>query len=68
MLKRKGNMKWINVNDILPEVDENVLYYSKKNNEVWLASIDSSGIWWVDEFGKFDEIDFWMPLPKPPKF
>jgi len=54
-------MNWINVKDELPSNDRTVLFYGK-DKEVWVASC-LDGQWWIDEFGKTNDVLFWMELP-----
>lgn len=69
-------MKWIKVEDILPEPNEKVLLYFGKIDNILM------GIYWedVNKFNVFfsngatlndgkhaEIITHWMPLPEPPK-
>lgn len=71
-------MKWISVDDRLPEKKSYCLIFVKKNNswDLWDERIVSG---YIDEDGDFSDVidgvtfnskeDFthWMPLPNPPK-
>ncbi len=53
-------MKWINIEDELPEEDTTVLLWDSMFNTYMIASINF-------EPEKIDaDISHWMPLPEPP--
>ena len=69
-------MEWISVKERLPEIDFNVLVYSRGRDLVYITyrldeyypdSIDDENkIVWDDQ-GIFNSITHWMPLPAKPK-
>lgn len=63
-------MKWISVNDRLPECDGKYLVYADWNdwgdNKGVFSCEFATGEWVVDS-DTFDYITHWMPLPEPPK-
>ena len=76
-------MKWISVNERLPEIDEYVLIYwklqkDKKEGGYWdmleIAKVesithrkDSVSVSWIDCDYNAKTPTHWMPLPEPPK-
>jgi len=63
-------MKWISVKDYLPVFDEKVLVATEEGSNVSLGYYDPPASpetgWRCAEFMEI-QVDFWMPLPKPPK-
>lgn len=63
-----SGMRWISVDEALPEEGERVLTYNPKCGEGCCVDIDyrfDKDFW--ESQGVFSEITHWMPLPKPPK-
>lgn len=73
-------VKWISVNDRLPEIGKSVLVIVSINAKVNLPLCTDLAlemrIGWLDDNGKWglqfdsadrDEILYWQPLPEPPK-
>lgn len=63
-------MEWISVKDRLPEYvkgktsSKEVLVYSKDGG-IGICFVNPGGAWYLDDFDI--EINYWMPLPEPPK-
>lgn len=59
--------KWINVNDELPEGQENVLCYSNKNGGCFFIGYMSynQDYWCQDGFMHCYDVTYWMPLVEP---
>jgi len=57
-------MKWISVEDRMPEILEEVLAYSKNHGYI-LASLLSNNTW--DAYDNVNDITHWMPLPEAPR-
>ena len=62
---------WIPVTERLPDYDEDVLVYANGLLRVWdrIKTLDDVD-YWEDEYGHwgdFNDVDYWMPLPEPPK-
>ena len=71
MLKKRRKPKWIPVKERLPDYDEDVLVYANGLLRVWdrIKTLDDVDCW-EDEYGywvDFNDVDYWMPLPEPPK-
>lgn len=63
-------MRWISVDDMLPEVGVRVLAYSTYGiYPMMLGEIRSRQYWYDDDWDVYrsEEVTHWMPLPKPPK-
>ena len=64
----EAQTQWININDKQPDDEQNVLVV--ENGEVFHVVYDAdTKIFydWVEEYMKFKDVKFWMPLPKPPE-
>jgi len=59
--------RWIPVSEILPEIDQYVLWYCPDGHlEIWEIDKDMDWNWCKDRYG--DETPtHWMPLPQPPE-
>ena len=53
--------EWINADERLPEVFDDVLVY---DGAVTVDHISSDGQWY---YHNHDAVTYWMPLPEPPK-
>lgn len=58
--------KWINVNDRLPTDSNMVIYYNCGNEDMDTAMYED-GEWYYAGGILIDVVDYWQPLPKPPK-
>lgn len=60
--------KWINVNDELPEGQEDVLCYSNKNGGYFFIGCMSYNheYWCQDGFMHCYDVTHWMPIVEPP--
>jgi hypothetical protein len=66
-------MKWISVKDRLPEIDQKVLVWACSSPDPEFVDIgfydpESSPetLWRCEEYMDI-HVDYWMPLPNPPK-
>lgn len=68
--------EWISVEDRLPKINKDVLFYNGKNIEVrhlkkirWTNGLRESGfnLCWYPGGRDNQKSFFWMPLPEPPK-
>jgi len=64
-------VKWISVNESLPEINARVIVCNQHGN-IYINSIvvqnglaDSTWLSQIDN--DYEEVTHWMPLPKPPK-
>lgn len=55
---------WIPVTERLPEKDVWVLRYSAIMDAIWLAYLNSAGVW-MDELGEVPDVTHWMPIAPP---
>jgi len=66
-------MEWISVKDRLPETEGHYLVYSKdvlelESEDVSPMIVDSFNIYEEEKwFSEYEDADYWMPIPKPPK-
>ena len=58
-------MKWINVNDELPPVNETVIVWSVDYKDCY-GRYDYDMIFDIDEVGAVGDVTHWMPRPKSP--
>jgi hypothetical protein len=58
-------MKWINVNDRLPEEDQEVIVCNFIGEVFIDKYINDWGTWRIGDFD-IEEISHWMPLPESP--
>ena len=67
---------WISVEDVLPQLDEDVLVFS--HGQISVCSLvrpdyETADLVWEDVYGFWDDdegisaVSYWMPLPEPPK-
>lgn len=71
---RHDLIKWISVNDVLPEPYKAVLGYTPYHNNIWAVTMHEDGRWyiWAPVSRLYDpdwdgQITYWMPMPEPPK-
>ena len=67
-------MEWISVKDKLPEIDQQVLFCEVFDDDLFVCTgyyeeVYSGVVGFVDHFGReiSSGVEFWMPLPEPPK-
>jgi hypothetical protein len=68
---------WISVKDRLPEIEGFYLVYSKTVVETESGDVSPYYVDWFNIyehegdkdywFSEFEDADYWMPLPEPPK-
>lgn len=58
-------MRWISIDDRLPEIEQDVLLWTTRSREVRVGWRCESNEWatWSEEF---TDVSHWMPLPSPP--
>ena len=62
--------EWVSVKDRLPKIGEEVLVFSGKSIDVYAFNVMCGENIWEDERWRWcyvEDIDYWMPLPEPPK-
>ena len=58
-------MRWINIKDRLPKVNEDVLTYDGENMLIEYLLNDEDVFTW--SCNEYNDITHWMSLPSPPK-
>ena len=58
---------WIDVNDRLPTNTDMVLYFDCGNGDIDTAMYED-GKWYYAGDVLIDVVDYWQPLPEPPKW
>lgn len=62
-----SELKWISVEDNLPDVNTRVLCYSSDLESVYIALYDSRGEFSVNIVEHYPGVTHWIPLPQKPE-